>query len=759
MVLVLEGSQEFLVKSFRILIDNTILSKAKVPRWLRVVPIKVNVHVWRVCLDKLPARANLSLKGMDIPSIACPLYSKPEIAYKCLYGLTSLLSDSKPMPYGSLTPVSLRVSADVNEATLRWCIGEEPVTEYRDYDYVSMEREKNRVCLWSFTTELRSLGFKDCDVNGVYYKEPLKRLTDGMKLINDQASLYDMFSCASRTGVVELYVEHSEEWLRTNNKLVDYDYTTGMSFDQSTGSRQNADDNEESEQDETTSSEEEDHEEDFEAELDTVVETLSPNQDTEVTDGINAVREHYKALNQNKLIPAANILEKELHHGNEENDNSKGSEENYLENSDVESLDDEILEDGTTQMRRTPVRFPRYNENCRTISFFIGQSFNDHTKFKRVVLKYAVQEKREYELGKNARQRVRVKCIDEHCKWLVYAADEKHDGKKYFLVKTLNNTHTCSKVFTISHIKAPWIAEQWETMIYAHPDIKPTYIQDTIKAQLELEVTRSQCKRAKAIVIKRLEKDVLHEYKKLNDYARALVDTNPRSSVDIEVEQIGQGVPPFFKRMYVCLAAVRDGFLSGCRKYLGLDGCFLKGVVKGIVKRSCNNDSKAEHRLCARHIYTNGIPIFVVNNSKWPSIPLLNVQMRHNFREDLREYIMERRIKRLSFAQRWRLICGPNIRDVVNENCSAGCKWKIKWNGDDSFQVYIGKTQHCVHLGDRTCTCGAWELSGRVSSSVGHDFKTCPVDDGGKYQPKKSKTKKPTTKSATKNMPSLVLNP
>nr|GEU80515.1 RNA-directed DNA polymerase, eukaryota [Tanacetum cinerariifolium] len=70
----LEGSQEFSVKSSRILIDNTILPKAKVPtRWLRVVPIKVNIHAWRVCLDKLPTRASLSLRGMDIPSIACPL--------------------------------------------------------------------------------------------------------------------------------------------------------------------------------------------------------------------------------------------------------------------------------------------------------------------------------------------------------------------------------------------------------------------------------------------------------------------------------------------------------------------------------------------------------------------------------------------------------------------------------------------------------------------------------------------------------------
>ncbi|GJV82248.1 transposon protein, mutator sub-class [Tanacetum coccineum] len=106
-------------------------------------------------------------------------------------------------------------------------------------------------------------------------------------------------------------------------------------------------------------------------------------------------------------------------------------------------------------------------------------------------------------------------------------------------------------------------------MIYAHPNIKPTYNQDSIKAQFELEVTRSQCKRAKAIVIKGLEKDVLHEYRKLNDYARALVDTNPRSSVDIEIEQIG------------------------------LDGCFLKGVVKGMLLTAVGKDPNNQMFLVA----------------------------------------------------------------------------------------------------------------------------------------------------------------
>ncbi|GJX92388.1 RNA-directed DNA polymerase, eukaryota, nucleotide-binding alpha-beta plait domain protein [Tanacetum coccineum] len=46
-------------------------------RWsLEVVPIKVNIHAWKVKLDILPTRLNISKRGMDIESILCPLCEK-----------------------------------------------------------------------------------------------------------------------------------------------------------------------------------------------------------------------------------------------------------------------------------------------------------------------------------------------------------------------------------------------------------------------------------------------------------------------------------------------------------------------------------------------------------------------------------------------------------------------------------------------------------------------------------------------------------
>ncbi|GKD79840.1 RNA-directed DNA polymerase, eukaryota [Tanacetum coccineum] len=72
----LESSGDFSVKSARSFIDDSLLPKADVPtRWVKVVPIKINIFGWRVCLDKLSKRLNLSLRGVDIPSILCPLCS------------------------------------------------------------------------------------------------------------------------------------------------------------------------------------------------------------------------------------------------------------------------------------------------------------------------------------------------------------------------------------------------------------------------------------------------------------------------------------------------------------------------------------------------------------------------------------------------------------------------------------------------------------------------------------------------------------
>lgn len=72
----LNGSRNFLVRDLRICIDQVYLPTGdRNTRWNKLVPRKVNILVWRLLLDRLPTRFNLVNRGLDIPSILCPICS------------------------------------------------------------------------------------------------------------------------------------------------------------------------------------------------------------------------------------------------------------------------------------------------------------------------------------------------------------------------------------------------------------------------------------------------------------------------------------------------------------------------------------------------------------------------------------------------------------------------------------------------------------------------------------------------------------
>ncbi|GKC50552.1 RNA-directed DNA polymerase, eukaryota [Tanacetum coccineum] len=62
----LNGSGEFSVASARRYIDNNRLPDiSSKTRWIKEVPIKVNVHAWKVRINGLPTRWNISRRGID----------------------------------------------------------------------------------------------------------------------------------------------------------------------------------------------------------------------------------------------------------------------------------------------------------------------------------------------------------------------------------------------------------------------------------------------------------------------------------------------------------------------------------------------------------------------------------------------------------------------------------------------------------------------------------------------------------------------
>ncbi|PWA60447.1 RNA-directed DNA polymerase, eukaryota [Artemisia annua] len=70
----LSGDGEFKVKVVHNFLDDMFLPSISVAtRWLKCIPLKINIFVWRARRDSLPARYDLSRRGVVLDSVLCPI--------------------------------------------------------------------------------------------------------------------------------------------------------------------------------------------------------------------------------------------------------------------------------------------------------------------------------------------------------------------------------------------------------------------------------------------------------------------------------------------------------------------------------------------------------------------------------------------------------------------------------------------------------------------------------------------------------------
>ena len=97
--------------------------------------------------------------------------------------------------------------------------------------------------------------------------------------------------------------------------------------------------------------------------------------------------------------------------------------------------------------------------------------------------------------------------------------------------------------------------------------------------------------RAKNKALEFLGQDHKASYTKLFRYMHAIIASNPGSTVSLDKDWMGGGVSPHFKIFFVFFDANRKGFFGGCRQFVGLDCCFLKGLYKGVLLSAVSIDA------------------------------------------------------------------------------------------------------------------------------------------------------------------------
>jgi hypothetical protein len=99
-------------------------------------------------------------------------------------------------------------------------------------------------------------------------------------------------------------------------------------------------------------------------------------------------------------------------------------------------------------------------------------------------------------------------------------------------------------------------------------------------------------KHAKKLVIEKLMNVMKNEYTRVSDYQLELPRSSPESIVAAFLDSTNMD-ENIFHSFYMCFNALKQHFKAGCRKVIGLDMYFFKGVVKGdllcAIARDANN--------------------------------------------------------------------------------------------------------------------------------------------------------------------------
>ncbi|XP_023732437.1 uncharacterized protein LOC111880260 [Lactuca sativa] len=87
---------DFSIGSVGTLVNScTLLLTDIATQWVSLLPIKVSIFAWKLVLDRLPTRLNISRGGLDISSLLCPIYNSGvdsinHLFFSCLVALMLL---------------------------------------------------------------------------------------------------------------------------------------------------------------------------------------------------------------------------------------------------------------------------------------------------------------------------------------------------------------------------------------------------------------------------------------------------------------------------------------------------------------------------------------------------------------------------------------------------------------------------------------------------------------------------------------------
>ncbi|KAI8548880.1 hypothetical protein RHMOL_Rhmol07G0308400 [Rhododendron molle] len=272
-------------------------------------------------------------------------------------------------------------------------------------------------------------------------------------------------------------------------------------------------------------------------------------------------------------------------------DNSKGKEPNL--NDDLDDDDDgkDYGDDSSDDLHsacsnsdddRKKDKFQEYRRetDLGKVQFTVGMKFPSAKEFREAVREYSIKEGKDIKFVKNETTRVKAKCATEECGWSVMpSVSQKGES---FQVKSHKSEHDCLRSFKVRHVTSMYLAEKYVDSIRSNPNMPLDHLQQRVRKDLVVDISHTQAYRAKRKALDLIEGTNLEQFARLRDYCEEIRRTNPNTTIIMKT--IPSPTPdgqPIFERIYVCLGALKQGMLAGCRRLVCMDACHLKEAHGG----------------------------------------------------------------------------------------------------------------------------------------------------------------------------------
>ncbi|CAI9287868.1 unnamed protein product [Lactuca saligna] len=346
---------------------------------------------------------------------------------------------------------------------------------------------------------------------------------------------------------------------------------------------------------------------------------------------------------------------------------------------------DDLVEEDRNVIR--PI-YPRHDhtQEWNQMKPRLGMKYSTTAKLKYSLSCYAVVNGYDLWYEKNDNTRLLVRCCkgkNPTCPFRLYTSWIKEEHT--FQIKSLITEHKCSRAFKLGSIVTyKWIGKQFVNDVLESPKLCLRKMKALVSKIYNINVSVGQCRNAKELALSEVEGSLKEHYAKLWDHAAAIRRANPGSHVEVFLEPQHDSNMVFY-RFYVSFKGVVDGWLHRCRKVIGVDGCFLKGVCRGELLSAVGRDAN-------NNIYPLAWPVVNVENKrtwKW---------FLENLMEDIGGNghgitILSDGHKKQSGLS-WDLDICPSIRKEIEDLKELKRFWVPYVSGYKEFEVFSGNKSY-----------------------------------------------------------------